>query len=106
MTDAEDFGYGALTLAGFEHDFRCGNLRRGHHGGASWMSSSLGCGGEAGAGAFCDEIAFELGERSCHVEDESPGGGVGVYGLGQADQLYASGVEVTHGGYKVRQGSA
>jgi len=40
--------------------------------------------GQPSAGAFADQVAFELGQGSEHVEDELAAGGGGVDGLLQA----------------------
>jgi hypothetical protein len=41
-------------------------------------------GGQPGAGAFADQVAFELGQRGEHVEDQLAAGGGGVDRLLQA----------------------
>jgi hypothetical protein len=47
-------------------------------------------GGQPGAGAFADEIAFELGQGGKHVKDELAAGGGGVDRLLQAAEPHAA----------------
>ena len=52
----------------------------------SWPASASTTGpggGEAGVGAFSNEVGFRLGEGSENIEDRPRGGGGGVDGLGQ-----------------------
>lgn len=47
-------------------------------------------GSHAGAGAFADQRAFELGKRSHHVEDQRAAAGLGADGFGQGFEVNVS----------------
>ncbi|GAC86226.1 hypothetical protein GP2_064_00010 [Gordonia paraffinivorans NBRC 108238] len=56
-------------------------------------TASPGC-GEAGRGAFADEVAFELGERAEDGEDQLAAGGGGVDRFGHRPEADAALFEV------------
>jgi hypothetical protein len=51
---------------------------RGHDGRPTALAAAGPSGGQAGAGPFPDEVAFELGQSGKHVKDELAAGGGGV----------------------------
>jgi len=62
--------------------------------------------GQAGAGAFADEVAFELGQGGKDVEDELAAGGGGVDCLLQAAEPDATLSQAGDGVDQVAQGAA
>jgi hypothetical protein len=63
-------------------------------------------GGQPGAGAFADEVAFELGQGGEDMEDELAAGGGGVDGLLEAAQSDAAVGQAGDGVDQVAEGAA
>lgn len=62
-------------------------------------------GGEAGAGAFADEVALELAEGAEEVEGQAAAGGRRVDGFGDGLEAHAACLKVGDGLDQVRQGA-
>ena len=72
------------------------DLLRVESGGTSAFPASCPGGFEAGAGAFADQVAFELRQRTEDVEHERAAGRAGVDRLGQRAELHSPLVEYRH----------